>query len=98
MEWRTQRDRLLAEGWKPSGGGDWAWVYRSPDGGRAARLAPFDPAFRGFVGVCIDLAGNPHVPVIDEVLELGACGTLVTMEWLDLIPTDGGRLFLGRLW
>ena len=36
--------RALEEaGWQPCGTGDWAFVFRSPSGTRAARLSPFDP-------------------------------------------------------
>ena len=49
---------LSAAGWCELGTGDWAWVLASPDDSLAARVTPFDPAFRLFAEACLE--GPPN--------------------------------------
>jgi hypothetical protein len=73
---------LLADGWNVCGVGDWATVWRSPDGALAARVSPFEPAYEVFVHLCRALPGNPLLPriALDSPLEGG--GRLTVMEAL----------------
>jgi hypothetical protein len=84
--WQTVRDDLLAGGWQLAARGDWAWVYRSPDGSRAARLCPYDPAHRLHLRYCQRYAGNPYLPRLLELSELDHGGYLVVLPWLE--PSD----------
>ena len=60
---RDTEEALLAAGWTPCGGGDWAIVLRSPDGTAAARISPLaadrlKPHRRTDIGMFVRL--NPH--------------------------------------
>lgn len=80
---------LLADGWNVCGVGDWATVWRSPDGELAARVSPFEPAYEVFVRLCRALAGKPLLPRIELDSPLEGGGRLTVMEFL--APADGGR-------
>ncbi|GAA2131693.1 hypothetical protein [Glycomyces algeriensis] len=80
---------LLADGWNVCGAGDWATVWRSPDGELAARVSPFEPAYAVFVRLCRALAGNPLLPRIELDAPLEGGGRLTVMEFL--VPTDKDR-------
>ncbi|MFD6177872.1 MULTISPECIES: hypothetical protein [unclassified Isoptericola] len=79
---------LEAHSWSLIGTGDWAWVLASPDGSLAARVTPFDPAYRLFAD---EFAARPHPLVvrIDDVVPLRHRGYVVVMERLH--PADEGR-------
>ncbi|MDN3238341.1 hypothetical protein [Glycomyces tritici] len=77
---------LLADGWNVCGVGDWATVWRSPDGELAARVCPFEPAYAVFVRLCRMLAGNPLLPRIELDAPLEGGGRLTVMECL--VPAD----------
>jgi hypothetical protein len=81
--WQDERDELLAQGWRLAARGDWAWVYRSPDGARAARLSPFDPAYRLHLRACLAHAGNPYLPRVLSLRDLDHGGQLVVLPWLE---------------
>src|SRR5262249_40354542 len=81
--WQVTRSELLASGWQLAARGDWAWVYRSADGTRAARLCPYDPAHRLFVRACRRHAGNPYLPTVLDVCELVGGGELVITPGLE---------------
>ncbi|MEU5156855.1 hypothetical protein [Glycomyces sp. NPDC021274] len=80
---------LLADGWNVCGVGDWATVWRSPDGELAARVSPFEPAYGVFVRLCRALAGNPLLPRIELDAPLEGGGRLTVLEFL--VPTDKDR-------
>lgn len=80
---------LLADGWNVCGVGDWATVWRSPDGELAARVSPFEPAYAVFVRLCRALPGNPLLPRIELDAPLEGGGRLTVMEFL--VPTDKDR-------
>ncbi|MFE7406471.1 hypothetical protein [Isoptericola sp. NPDC057559] len=82
------RALLESHGWSLVGTGDWAWVLASPDGTLAARVTPFDPAFRLFADA---FAARPHsfVVRIDDVVPLRHRGYVVVMERLH--PADRDR-------
>ncbi|WP_166352511.1 hypothetical protein [Phytoactinopolyspora limicola] len=79
---REAAGRLLASGWSVCGLGDWATVWRSPDGTQVARISPFEPAYGVFVALCHGLDGNPMLPRIDLDVALGGGGRLTVMEFL----------------
>lgn len=85
----THRDvagRLLAAGWDVCGLGDWAFVWRSPDGGQVARVCAFEPAYGVFVRLCRGLEGHSMLPRVDFDAELPGGGRVTVME--ALLPAD----------
>ncbi|MFG3340250.1 hypothetical protein [Glycomyces sp. NPDC048151] len=80
---------LLADGWNVCGAGDWATVWRSPDGGLAARVSPFEPAYEVFVRLCRALPGNPLLPRVELDSPLEGGGRITVMEFLT--PAGGDR-------
>ncbi|GAB3661427.1 hypothetical protein [Glycomyces tarimensis] len=74
--------RLSNDGWNVCGVGDWATVWRSPDGLQAARLSPFEPAYEVFVRLCRALPGHPMLPRIDFDAPLPGGARLTVMEFL----------------
>jgi hypothetical protein len=77
---------LLADGWNVCGAGDWATVWRSPDGELAARVSPFEPAYKVFVHLCRALPGNPLLPRIELDSPLEGGGRITVME--ALVPAE----------
>jgi len=73
---------LVARDWVPFGAGDWAVALRSPGGGLVARVCPFDPAYRAFVDLCRECAGNPWLPRIELASALEGGGLVVFLEYL----------------
>jgi hypothetical protein len=86
MPWRDVAGRLLGTGWNVCGMGDWATVWRSPDGAQVARVSPFEPAYEVFVDLCRCLEGHPLLPGIDVDVPLEGGGRLTVMEFL--LPVD----------
>jgi hypothetical protein len=83
---REAAGRLLADRWNVCGIGDWATVWRSPDGTQVARVSPFEPAYEVFVRLCRLLEGHPLLPRIDFDAPLGGGGRLTVLEFLQ--PVD----------
>ncbi|WP_285104609.1 hypothetical protein [Promicromonospora sp. MEB111] len=79
---REAAGRLLADGWNVCGLGDWATVWRSPDGALVARVSPFEPAYEVFVELCRTLDGHPLLPRIEFDAPLMGGGRLTVMEFL----------------
>lgn len=79
---REAAGRLLADGWNVCGIGDWATVWRSPDGTQVARVSPFEPAYGVFVELCRRLEGHPLLPRIDFDAPLSGGGRLTVLEFL----------------
>ncbi|MEU4362398.1 hypothetical protein [Promicromonospora sp. NPDC023987] len=86
---REAAGRLLADGWNVCGVGDWATVWRSPEGTQVARVSPFEPAYEIFVNLCRSLAGHPLLPRIDVDTPLAGGGRLTAMEFL--LPVDAAE-------
>ncbi len=78
--------RLVVDGWSVCGVGDWATVWRSPDGLQAARVCPFELAYQVYVELCRNLAGHELLPRIDFDAPLLGGGRLTVMEFL--LPAD----------
>lgn len=72
---------LAAGGWVPCGVGDWAVALRSPEGTVVARVCPFDPAYRAFVDLCRECAGNRWLPRIELAADLEGGGSVVFLEF-----------------
>jgi hypothetical protein len=79
--------RLAIDGWSVCGVGDWATVWRSPDGFQVARVCPCELAYEVFVELCRNLAGHALLPRIDFDAPLRGGGRLTVMEFLR--PADG---------
>jgi hypothetical protein len=80
---------LRAAGWREVGRGDWCWVFADPADHVAARVTPWDRAYRLHVESCVRHAGNPFLQRIDGMVELQAGGHVVFME--RLWPADEER-------
>jgi hypothetical protein len=72
---------LVNEGWVPAGAGEWAVALRSPEGTLIARVCPFDPAYRAFVDLCRECAGNRWLPGISLAADLEGGGSVVFLEF-----------------
>jgi hypothetical protein len=83
---REAARRLLDDGWNVCGIGDWATVWRSPDGTQVARVSPFEPAYEVFVKLCRSLEGHPLLPRVDFDASLAGGGRLTVLEFL--LPAD----------
>lgn len=77
---------LVAQGWTLEATGDWAWVYRSANGRRIARVCPYDPAYALYVKFCQQYADDPFLPTIHEHHEIGPMGHLTILDHLDPAP------------
>ncbi len=76
------RALLEATGWRQVGVGDWSWVLADPSDSWAARVTPFDPAYRLHAQACLDGPPNRWLPKIDAILPLRREGYVVVMERL----------------
>ena len=88
VDHRDVERALLAAGWTPCGAGDWAIVLRSPDGTRAARISPFDPAGPYNAALHVQAAHTRRVPELYAHLRLLGGGDLQVMEWLRPVAED----------
>lgn len=86
---REAAGRLLADGWNVCGLGDWATVWRSPDGGLVARVSPFEPAYGVFVELCRSLPDHPLLPEIAFDAPLAGGGRVTVLEFL--LPAEQGE-------
>ena len=82
------RAALEAAGWSLVGTGDWSWVYASPDDALAARVTPWDGAYRLYAETC-RAHPNKYLQRIDRIDELNDGGHVVFME--RLWPADEAR-------
>jgi len=73
---------LQAAGWRQIGVGDWSWVLTDAAGGWAARVTPFDPAYRMHAETCLAGPPNRWLPHMQAVLPLRGDGYVVMMERL----------------
>lgn len=76
------RDGLCADGWTLIGTGNWSWVYASPDGRTAARVTPWDPAYRLHAEACLTGEPNRYLPRLDSIIPLAGEGYVTLMERL----------------
>lgn len=73
---------LARAGWREIGVGHCAWVFGSPDDVWAARVTPFDVAYRIFADDCIAGPKNRFLPRVAEIAPLRRNGYIVAMERL----------------
>jgi hypothetical protein len=86
--YRGALDAFADAGWTPWGVGDWAWVLRSPDGGRVVRISPFDPTGPYAAALYEQAAHTRQVPVLYAHRRLEGGGDLQLMEWLGAVDAD----------
>lgn len=76
------RSGLCTDGWTLIGTGNWSWTYASPDGQTAARVTPWDPAYRLHAEACLAGEPNRYLPRIDSIVSLSGEGYVTLMERL----------------
>lgn len=76
------RGLLEDAGWRQIGLGDWSWVLADPTDTLAARVTPFDPAYRLHAQACLEGPPNRWLPRIDAILPLRRDGYVVIVERL----------------
>lgn len=91
------RALLEAAGWREVGVGDWSWVLADPSNTLAARVTPFDPAYRLHAQACLDGPPNRWLPRIDAILPLRREGYVVVMERLWPAEEASAEAFCGAL-
>ncbi|HLJ52541.1 MAG TPA: hypothetical protein VKT24_04095 [Rhizomicrobium sp.] len=84
-------------GWRLIATGDWSWVFTDPSGAWAARLTPFDPAYRMFVDLCRIGPPNPFLPHIERVIPLARDGYVVVMQRLYDADEEAAQRFCRTL-
>ena len=90
--------RALEEaGWQPCGTGDWAFVFRSPSGTRAARLSPFDPCAPYTARFYREAADTREVPRLDLERGLDGGASLLVLEYLTPVAEPVARAFLAAV-
>jgi len=85
------------DGWRLIGTGDWSWVFADPSDAWAARITPFDPAYRMFVEFCRAGPPNPFLPHIERLLPLARDGYVVVMARLFPVDEDAAERFCRTL-
>src|SRR4029077_14492533 len=88
---------LERHGWRLIGTGDWSWVLADPSETWAARITPFDPAYRMFVEFCVAAPPIPFLPLIERVLPLARDGYVVAMARLFPASEDAAHSFCRAL-
>jgi hypothetical protein len=83
------RASLEATGWTLAGEGDWAIALADPSDTWAARIVPFDPAYRMFAEDVLAGPANRWLPRMASLVPLQRDGYLVVME--RLWPADEDR-------
>jgi hypothetical protein len=73
-------------GWRRIGIGDWSWVLADTSDAWAARVTPFDPAYRMHAEACLTGPTNRWLPDIATIIPLRRDGYVVVME--RLYPAD----------
>jgi hypothetical protein len=76
------QDRLEAAGWSMAGEGDWAIALADPSDAWAARIVPFDPAYRLFAEDVLAGPQNRWLPRMTSLIPLERDGYVVLMERL----------------
>jgi hypothetical protein len=93
-----QAEALLEQaGWRQVGAGDWSRVLADPSDAWAARITPFDPAYRPYADAC--LSGPPlrWLPNMTMVIPLRREGYVVVMERLWPAKQDAAAAFCAAL-
>ena len=96
----TAADARLAfeqSGWQLLGTGDWSWVYADPSATLAARITPFDPAYKMFVDFCLAGPPNHFLARIERVLPLVRDGYVTVMPRLFAADEEAAQRFCRTL-
>jgi hypothetical protein len=91
------RHAFERDGWQLIGTGDWSWVFADPSNARAARITPFDPAYRMFVEFCRAGPPNAFLPHIESMLPLARDGYVVVMARLFPASEEAAHRFCRAL-
>ncbi len=91
------RHAFERDGWRLIGTGDWSWVFADPSDAWAARITPFDPAYRMFADFCLAGPPNSFLPHIESVLPLVREGYVVVMARLSPADADPAQRFCRAL-
>jgi len=80
----AHRALLLLEqaGWRRIATGDWSWVLIDTSGACAARVTPFDPAYRMYAEACLNGPAVRWLPHVTGIIPLRREGYIVVMERL----------------
>jgi hypothetical protein len=88
---------LAQAGWLEVGTGDWSWTFAEPGGLLAARVTPFDPAYRLHAQACLDGPPNRWLPKVHALLPLRLDGYVTLMERLHPAPEPAALAFCAAL-
>ena len=91
------RALLAAAGWREVGTGNWSWAFADPEDRLAARVTPFDPAYRLHAQACLDGPANRWLPRVDAILPLLRDGYVTVMERLYPAPEADAHAFCTAL-
>jgi hypothetical protein len=84
-------------GWAQVGVGDWSWVLADPEDRWAARVTPFDPAYRLHAESCMSGGPNRWLPRMTTLIPLRQDGYIVVMERLWPAPEAAAEAFCAAL-
>lgn len=73
---------LSDHGWRQVGTGDWSWTLADPADRLAARVTPFDPAYRLHAEAAYAGPANRWLPRIEAIQPIAGDGYVVVMERL----------------
>lgn len=91
------RALLVAAGWREVGTGDWSWALADPHDRLAARVTPFDPAYRLHAQACLEGPANRWLPRVEAILPLRRDGYVTLMERLYPAPEPQAQAFCAAL-
>ena len=90
--------KLLEQaGWRRIGTGDWSWVLADTGDTWAARVTPFDPAYRMHAVACLTGPPNRWLPHIATIMPLHQDGYVVVMERLYPANAEAASAFCATL-
>jgi hypothetical protein len=90
--------KLLEQaGWRRIGIGDWSWVLADTSDTWAARVTPFDPAYRMHAVACLTGPPNRWLPHIATFMPLRQDGHVVVMERLYPADEEAASAFCAAL-
>ncbi len=97
LGYRETLARLESAGWQRAAKGDWALVLRSPEGGRAARVCAFEPAYPLQAALCQAHPENPYLPRVDWHGPIAHGGHVAVLAWLAPADPEAASRFCARL-
>jgi hypothetical protein len=90
--------KLLGQaGWRHIGIGDWSWVLADTSDTWAARVTPFDPAYRMHAAACLTGPLNRWLPHVATIMPLHQDGYVVVMERLYPADEEAASAFCAAL-